>query len=513
MSKIQKNTEYAEQHSIFDDTPIAFAVLEMITDQNGKTSDFYFRYLNQACADLFKLSVNECTDSSFNAIFKNTDSVWLEYFAQTAQTGKRNCVRGLCPAASKYMEVKCYQIKPGVCGCCFTDLSEEKRLLENLEIEHKSFKAAITNSGLHFWEYDVQKNIAYQCELCQSDLSIPAVMEDYPNSWLATNIVMPQYWAQTIAMHKQLKQGVKTVGFVHEIWPPKSKQPRWEKVLYTNIFDEKGRPLKAIGVGIDITEEKRLEAEYNDFVQYQNMMSQSTNDAFKFNITRDSIAAVKDGMSLLSDKKHKMTMTEFFQKSKHRIHDKKDKKNYEAIYSRDNMLRLFENGTRNAEFSVKYENEQMETRNLLFRLTMAKQPTTGDILGLSYTSDITEEKLEQETLRSVVSNNFAYLFRVDGRSGKFVMFSHDNDAQLSVSEKGDDINDELAKIQAGYSVDGTPAPGEKLSRSVILKKLKKDRNFSITLSSTKDDLSAKKEIKCCRIDNEDQLFCITIRNL
>ena len=96
-------------------------------------------------------------------------------------------------------------------------------------------------------------------------------MENYPQSWLDMNILLPEYWANYLDVHKKLKAGLKSAAFEEQIWSPNFETPRWEKIIYRTIFDEKGEPLKAIGTAVDVTEQKELEAAFRDFQQDQSM--------------------------------------------------------------------------------------------------------------------------------------------------------------------------------------------------------------------------------------------------
>ena len=136
--------DIANYHKIFDQTPIAFAVIEVRQDDRGEPHSLLFRYLNDACAALAGRKREELTESSFYEVFPNADGKWLMYAAETACRGRRNIFTDNNRALGRYLRVEYYQLVEGFCGCVITDLTEEMKIRQQLQTEQESFKAALS---------------------------------------------------------------------------------------------------------------------------------------------------------------------------------------------------------------------------------------------------------------------------------------------------------------------------------------------------------------------------------
>ena len=73
-----------EKCSLLDDMPLAFCVIELVFNKDGRGVDFIFRYCNAEMANVEGVPVEEMLDRSFYEVF---------------------------------LTIHCYQPKPGYCAC------------------------------------------------------------------------------------------------------------------------------------------------------------------------------------------------------------------------------------------------------------------------------------------------------------------------------------------------------------------------------------------------------------
>lgn len=501
--------DIANYHKIFDQTPIAFAVIEVRQDDRGEPHSLVFRYLNDACAALAGRKREELTESSFYEVFPNADGKWLMYAAETACRGRRNIFTDNNRALGRYLRVEYYQLVEGFCGCVITDLTEEMKIRQQLQTEQESFKAALSCTGLHHWEYDVQHDMAIQSDKCVRDLQIPKVMKNYPQSFLDTNLILPQYWSRYLEVHRELKQGAKEVMMEHQIWPPNAREPSWERLIYKNIFDDSGRPVRAVGTAIDITEEKRLQSAYEEFSEYQRLMAANTFDAYKLNVTKDTIVAVKDSHVVFKDKNNRYTMSEFFRRSMEHLSDPEERKQYVEIYTREKMLRRFASGERNAALTCRYRTEKGGAQFLKLHLSMAQHPVTKDVLAFTWGEDVTEKKLDEAAMQSVIDHDYEVMFRIDGLTRKFVVFLHAKGVKTLPALSGDDFDAENVKFAKEHMASSAQCRERVSALSVenMVKQLDEKGFFRYYYDIEEGGVMRRKEMQCYYIDKESKLIC------
>ena len=109
--------ELLEKCSILNDMPLAFCVIELVFDANGRGVDFVFRYCNEEMAVVEGIPVSEMLNNSFYEVFKNGDKKWLVTYADVALNGTKVILHDYSPEIGKDLTIYCFQPHPGYCAC------------------------------------------------------------------------------------------------------------------------------------------------------------------------------------------------------------------------------------------------------------------------------------------------------------------------------------------------------------------------------------------------------------
>ena len=109
--------ELLEKCSILNDMPLAFCVIELAFDANGRGVDFVFRYCNEEMAVVEGIPVSEMLNNSFYEVFENGDKKWLVTYADVALNGKKVILHDYSPEIGKDLTIYCFQPHPGYCAC------------------------------------------------------------------------------------------------------------------------------------------------------------------------------------------------------------------------------------------------------------------------------------------------------------------------------------------------------------------------------------------------------------
>ena len=109
--------ELLEKCSILNDMPLAFCVIELVFDANGRGVDFVFRYCNEEMAVVEEIPVSEMLNNSFYEVFENGDKKWLVTYADVALNGTKVILHDYSPEIGKDLTIYCFQPHPGYCAC------------------------------------------------------------------------------------------------------------------------------------------------------------------------------------------------------------------------------------------------------------------------------------------------------------------------------------------------------------------------------------------------------------
>lgn len=115
--KFMMPTGFLEKCSILDDMPVAYCVIELVFDGDGRGIDFIFRYCNKHMEVVEGISLEDMLNRSFYEVFKNGDKKWLVSYADVALNGTKHTLRDYSPEIEQYMTIHCYQPEPGFCAC------------------------------------------------------------------------------------------------------------------------------------------------------------------------------------------------------------------------------------------------------------------------------------------------------------------------------------------------------------------------------------------------------------
>jgi len=499
----------AGYRKIFDYTPVAFAILQLVRQPGGDIQDFKVLYLNEACGKLLQQAPEKVAGHEFLATFPDAPASLLHLVRWAAADGEKSVRRVYNAKLARYIHIECYPLEPDICCSIQLDVTEEIRRRQELEEFKESYDAVIASSGLRYWEYDLRHDRAIQSEASQRELGIPKYMENYPQSWLDTNILLPEYWADYLEVHKKLKNGLKTVTFEAEIWPPDAETPQWEKVIYCTIFDALGEPLKAIGTAIDITEQKNLEAAFRDFQQDQRLLAASRLDAYKVNVTNDTILSIKQGSIVLDDAKQRLSMTEFFHQVSQRIRDPEEKAAYTVCYHRERLLADYAKGRKSVSFMGWYEGSEDCRQYLKMSLQLMQHPVTRDIIGIICTDDLTEQKRNEEAMACAMHSVFKLVLRIDARTGAFVICQRAQQMQLPAGLS--QSFEAAAKQVLRASIPDDEEYGRRVQELQlwnIIRKLNATGNFVVYYNSLEAGSLHRKKLQFSYMDKENMQICM-----
>ena len=110
-----------EKCSLLDDMPVAYCVIELVFDENGRGIDFIFRYCNKQMEVIEGVPVEDMVDHSFYEVFKNGDKKWIVAYADVALNGGQRTLHDYSPEVDKNLTIHCYQPEPGYCAGVLTE--------------------------------------------------------------------------------------------------------------------------------------------------------------------------------------------------------------------------------------------------------------------------------------------------------------------------------------------------------------------------------------------------------
>ncbi len=123
LNEMQSN-KIPEMFSVMDNSPIPFAVIQLIFNEGGSGVDFVFRYCNNAMLLLEDRPADEILNKSFYDVFTNSDHKWMVSFADVALNGNNKIISYRLRDTERKVLAYCYQPCDGLCACSLIDVNE-----------------------------------------------------------------------------------------------------------------------------------------------------------------------------------------------------------------------------------------------------------------------------------------------------------------------------------------------------------------------------------------------------
>ncbi len=318
---------------------------------------------------------------------KTGDVIELEY---RMMTGRGELVWVL----SKCTLTKDEQGAPFFYSICI-DVTNLKKIQQELQLSNERFRISMAQTSNVIFEYDLAQNQISFVTKTRSIYGLPSVMEDI-GIW--NNTLNPESAAELEEALDRIRAGAKVSGCLIQMQRANGKAA-WNRVTLTNIFNDYGKPVRAIGMLEDVTENKEAELRYAKEKQYRAAMLTDVRSIFEINVTQDRFSIELGGRV----EQRPIRLPERFSEALPVMVAKcvhlKEQELVLQNFSLKNLLRCYQNGETSLVFE--YRNVDANGNKLWVsnRTNLLKDPETGDIKAFSYVRDIDEQKRKELALK------------------------------------------------------------------------------------------------------------------
>lgn len=113
-----------EYRLLFENMTQAFALHEIILDENETPVDYTFLLVNPAFEHLTGLQASEVIGKTVKEVLPETEGYWIETYGHVALTGERRHIANFSAGIGKYFEALAFCPKPGRFAVVFSDITQ-----------------------------------------------------------------------------------------------------------------------------------------------------------------------------------------------------------------------------------------------------------------------------------------------------------------------------------------------------------------------------------------------------
>ncbi|MEF9919092.1 MAG: PAS domain-containing protein, partial [Eubacterium sp.] len=305
----------------------------------------------------------------------------------------------------------------------FIDVHEQIVAERALRESEFRYSTAVKSSNINVWEYDLKKDTITMYSNSPRINTKHHIIKNYTQLMMNKGYIRADSLDAFIGIFEKLRNGEKEV--TADIWFKLDHALSYwcERVTCTTIFDDEGKPIRAFGVGRDVTKEKEAEKRYHDELYYRKAMQNATMASINVNLTKNIILEGKSEIPEVVKQINKAkTAQEYFDSVYNEIIGEDIKKKCMALFNREEMIKRFLNGETTLSMEIS-RNIGGHRYWLIVTGHMMKRQEDNDIVAFLYSTDITNEKTMHNIMDVVVKTDYDYLVVVDAVHNSAIRYS------------------------------------------------------------------------------------------
>ncbi|MEG1633493.1 MAG: response regulator [Oscillospiraceae bacterium] len=318
------------------------------------------------------------------------------------------------------------------------------------------YARAVKQCGVTMWMFDLAEKMIYDFNNAShiKEFENVTVIRNVPDVFAEPN--SPMWSEDAPAMYEMFRRiyaGEKSAKSISRWQNEDSDAIWWYEISYTTIFDADGKPVKAIGTAVDISERVRLEARYEEEIKWRKVHNRDVIGSFKMNLTQNTCGDGQGDSRLVMGFQNGGTVDCFFEHEYATHVDAEELSAYKKIFNRENLLQSYRKGkvSLTQEAYVNLGSDRILW--IKVEIDMFENPKSSDIEAYIYATDIDREKISDALVDSVVKMNFDYLALLNTITGNCIVFAEAESQTVFPSFNTGNYREEVERYAQRYLVD------------------------------------------------------------
>lgn len=382
----------------------------------------------------------------------------------------------------------------------------------NARLQQEKLEFALAHSSTMIWEYDINSHEVTRNSSFDDNSILPQTIANVPDSLIESGYIHPDFVETFMDFHKKIDCGEKYTSV--ELQAKNSTGAfGWVKLEYIAIFDDDGKPVRAIGVSNDISQQKAAEQRYRDELTYRRLSNRDTLISYRVNVSKNII----EDSTCYDNRVEKLTqlykISELCNAILCTIPDISERQRVSDLVTADAMMRNFAKGKTNCYEEYRRDFGQGRLCWVSVTINIMRSPTSDDIIAFIYTRDINEDKILDIITRKAVKSDYDFVAYLE-LDADITYVSYLNSRQLSDSNENLVLEKEYTKSIANLANFSKQEENQDIANDIsiaqIRNELEKSEVFTYFFKlKSSDGVVYRKMLHYSYIDKNQGLVLIT----
>jgi PAS domain S-box-containing protein len=395
----------------------------------------------------------------------------------------------------------------------YTNIDAMKKTEAELRENRRIYAKAVETAKLVLWQYDIRKHRVVMSDdqytkYDYAKFGLKRVTENAPQSMAPyiDEADLPAF----LEMYRQVELGHDASC---EIWykPAQGREPRCMRISYSVELDENGLPLRAYGMGQNITADKKVEERYQRETEaLRNGNNYGMIAKGHGNLTQNTViedtpidARAYDTPPDISYDKSCVQLVNMA------CADKESREKLAAAIDRKNLIRRYQNGETRTSVQYRRRSADGSFNWALIELNVYMMPYTGDLECFSYTYDVTEKVINDEVMGLVSDAVFDYIGLIHASTGVYEHLRKSPQVKFPELREKTDYDKCRDYVRSHFvSADEAEQYNNATSLANILSDLEKSGHHTATYMYTEDGRRLCKQMDYVWLDRESQIILL-----
>ncbi|MDD2371210.1 MAG: PAS domain S-box protein [Firmicutes bacterium] len=246
---------------LFDHMNEGFALHKIICNEAGQPIDYMFLEVNNAFEEITGLKAEDILGKCVTEILPETEDSWIQTYGEVAIESIPTHYSNYSKALGKHFHVSVYSPKKYEFATLFTDISNEIRVAEKINLEKNLLITILDGVMSGYWDKNFKENTAYYSASYKNMFGYDDnELENNPDLW--KELIHEDDLKKSVVMFENHVESLGEIPFYHEArYKHKNGSIVWViKSGRIVEWDENNQPVRVVGCNVNITKMKSLES-------------------------------------------------------------------------------------------------------------------------------------------------------------------------------------------------------------------------------------------------------------